>query len=31
MKIIRSKEFRADHSWGALDIPNVNGLTTRLT
>jgi mannose-6-phosphate isomerase-like protein (cupin superfamily) len=30
MKIIRSKEFTADHPWGALDIANMNGITTRL-
>lgn len=30
MKIIRSKEFTADRSWGALDIANMNGITTRL-
>jgi mannose-6-phosphate isomerase-like protein (cupin superfamily) len=30
MKIIRSKEFTADRPWGALDIANMNGITTRL-
>jgi mannose-6-phosphate isomerase-like protein (cupin superfamily) len=30
MKIIRSKEFTADRPWGALDIANINGITTRL-
>lgn len=30
MKIIRSKEFRADRAWGALDIANMNGVATRL-
>ena len=30
MKIIRSKEFTADRAWGALDIANMNGITTRL-
>ena len=30
MKIIRSKEFRSDRAWGALDIANMNGITTRL-
>ena len=30
MKIIRSKEFTADRSWGALDVANMNGITTRL-
>src|SRR5437899_12004829 len=30
MKIIRSKEFRATRPWGALDIANMRGITTRL-
>ena len=30
MKIIRSKEFTAERSWGALDIANMGGITTRL-
>ena len=30
MKIIRSKEFTADRAWGAKDISNMNGITTRL-
>ena len=30
MKIIRSKEFTADHPWGALDIANMGGITMRL-
>jgi mannose-6-phosphate isomerase-like protein (cupin superfamily) len=30
MKIIRSKEFTADRPWGALDIANMDGITTRL-
>lgn len=30
MKIIRSTEFRAERAWGALDIANMNGITTRL-
>ncbi len=30
MKIIRSKEFTASRPWGALDIANMNGITTRL-
>lgn len=30
MKIVRSKEFRADRPWGALDIACMNGITTRL-
>ena len=29
-KIIRSKEFTADRAWGALDIANMGGVTTRL-
>lgn len=29
-KIIKSKEFRADKAWGAIDIANMNGITTRL-
>jgi len=29
-KIIKSKEFVADKAWGALDIANMNGITTRL-
>lgn len=30
MKIIRSKEFTASRAWGALDIANMSGITTRL-
>lgn len=30
MKIIRSKEFTASRAWGALDIANMRGITTRL-
>lgn len=30
MKIIRSKAFTAERPWGALDIANMNGITTRL-
>ncbi|NKB62481.1 MAG: cupin [Gammaproteobacteria bacterium] len=30
MKIIRSKDFEADRAWGALDIANMGGVTTRL-
>lgn len=30
MKIIRSKSFTAPRAWGALDIANMNGITTRL-
>ena len=30
MKIIRSKDFRPDRAWAALDIAKVNGVTTRL-
>ena len=30
MKIIRSKEFTATRAWGALDIANMSGITTRL-
>lgn len=30
MKIVRSREFRADRAWGALDIANMDGITTRL-
>ena len=30
MKIIRSKEFTASRPWGALDIANMSGITTRL-
>ncbi|MEG3755849.1 cupin [Psychromonas arctica] len=30
MDIIRSKQFTADRAWGAKDIANMNGITTRL-
>ncbi|MFC3195179.1 cupin [Marinicella sediminis] len=30
MKIIRAKEFVAQKPWEALDIANMNGITTRL-
>jgi mannose-6-phosphate isomerase-like protein (cupin superfamily) len=30
MKVIRSKEFTAERAWGALDIANMDGVTTRL-
>jgi mannose-6-phosphate isomerase-like protein (cupin superfamily) len=30
MKIIRTKEFTAARAWGALDIANMSGITTRL-
>jgi mannose-6-phosphate isomerase-like protein (cupin superfamily) len=30
LKIIRSREFTADVPWGALDIANMDGTTTRL-
>ncbi len=30
MEIIRSKEFTAIRAWGAKDISNMNGVTTRL-
>ncbi|MFC7516344.1 cupin [Herbaspirillum sp. GCM10030257] len=30
MNVIRSKEFTADRAWGALDIANMGGVTTRL-
>ena len=30
MKIIRSKTFTAARPWGALDIANMRGITTRL-
>jgi mannose-6-phosphate isomerase-like protein (cupin superfamily) len=29
-KVIQSKSFTADKAWGALDIANMNGITTRL-
>lgn len=30
MKVVRSKEFKAEHAWGATDIANMSGITTRL-
>ena len=30
MKIIRSKEFRPARAWGALDVADMGGITTRL-
>lgn len=30
MKIIRTRNFTASRPWGALDIANMNGITTRL-
>lgn len=30
MKIIRSKEFSAERAWEAIDIANMQGITTRL-
>lgn len=30
MKIIRSRTFTAQRAWGALDIANMGGITTRL-
>ena len=30
MEIIRGREFKADKAWGAKDIANMNGITTRL-
>lgn len=30
MQITRSKTFTADRAWGAKDIANMNGITTRL-
>lgn len=30
MKIIRSKDFTGSRAWEALDIANMNGITTRL-
>ena len=30
MKIIRGKSFKANIAWGAEDISNMNGITTRL-
>ena len=30
MKIVRSKDFTGSRAWEALDIANMNGITTRL-
>ena len=30
MKVIRGKQFTAAQSWGAIDIANMGGITTRL-
>lgn len=30
MKIIRSREFVASRPWGAIDVANMNGVTTRV-
>ena len=30
METIRSKDFKASRAWGARDIANMNGVTTRL-
>ncbi|BFT30476.1 cupin [Alteromonas sp. D210916BOD_24] len=30
MEVIRSKEFTASNAWGAKNIANMNGITTRL-
>lgn len=30
MKVIRSRTFKAERAWGALDIANMGGITTRL-
>src|SRR3546814_7835319 len=30
MKVFRSSTFKADRAWGAADIANMNGITTRL-
>jgi mannose-6-phosphate isomerase-like protein (cupin superfamily) len=30
MKVFRSKEFKAERAWGAVDIARINGITTRL-
>lgn len=30
MKIVRGRQFKADRAWGAVDIANMNGITTRL-
>ncbi len=30
MKVIRSRDFKATRAWGAVDIANMSGTTTRL-
>lgn len=30
MKLIRSKEFTGDRPWAAIDVANMNGITTRI-
>ncbi len=30
MRIVKSKDFTAEKAWGALNIANMNGVTTRL-
>lgn len=30
MTVIRSRDFRADRPWGAIDIADMGGITTRL-
>ena len=30
MKVIRSKQYTAGRAWGAINIANMNGITTRL-
>ncbi len=30
MKIIRSREFTAARAWGAIEVANMNGITTRV-
>lgn len=30
MTVFRSRDFRADRAWGAVDIANMGGITTRL-
>tara|TARA_R110000787_G_scaffold262425_1_gene368044 strand:+ start:318 stop:629 length:312 start_codon:yes stop_codon:yes gene_type:complete len=30
MKVIRSRDFTASRPWGALDVANMGGITTRL-
>lgn len=30
MRVIKGKEFTADNAWGACDIANMDGITTRL-